>query len=100
VSEPTVSGKHDLERILQVTHHFKIPTWLVLNKANLSEKLRQEMLSFASENTDGVLGEIPYDEDVSESLFQMKPLTQLNNNPLCPALTQIWDTIKLRIINK
>ena len=97
VSEPTVSGQHDLERVLQLTRHFKLPVMLVLNKANLSEKLRKEMLAFAKEEGIEVLGEIPYDESAMQALFSAQPLTRLPEHALKAPMESIWAQLKKRV---
>ena len=97
VSEPTVSGRHDLERVLELTRYFNLPAALVLNKATLNEKARTEMLAFArSENMD-VFGEIPYDEGAIEALFSAQPLTRMDNHPLKDSLESIWVRLKEKI---
>lgn len=90
VSEATISGKHDLQRALQLTRYFKLPVKLVINKANLNESMRQEIISLAQNQDIEILGEIPYDESAMEALFEAKPITQLDQHPLQQALEQIW----------
>lgn len=97
VSEPTVSGKHDLQRVVQLTRHFNLPTLLILNKANLNENLRGEMLAFAQSEKIDLLGEIPYDERVLQDLFSGQPLTRLKDHPLSGALERIWQRLKEHI---
>jgi len=94
VSEPTVSGKHDMQRVLQLCRHFGLEVFLVLNKCDLNEHLREEMLSFAQEEGIRNLGELPYDESVMKALFSAQPLTRLENHPLNPRLIEIWEHLK------
>jgi MinD superfamily P-loop ATPase len=68
VTEPSRSGLHDLERILGVVNHFAIPAYLVINKADLSETLADEIDAFATRESVPVLGRIPYDESVVEAV--------------------------------
>ena len=98
VSEPTVSGRHDLERVLQLTRHFNVPTLLVLNKANLSSKQRNEMLAFAQAEKIDLLGEIPYDKSAIQALFSAQPLTRIEDHPLKGALVAVWQQLKGYII--
>ena len=94
VSEPTVSGRHDLERVLELTRYFNLPAALVLNKATLNEKARTEMLAFARSENMEVFGEIPYDEGAIEALFSAQPLTRMDNHPLKDSLESIWVRLK------
>jgi len=68
VTEPSRSGLHDLERILGVVRHFDIPASLLINKADLSEPLADEIEGFARREDLPLLGRIPYDERVLDAL--------------------------------
>jgi len=68
VTEPSRSGLHDLERILGVVRHFEVPATLIINKADLSEPLAEEIEAFADREDLPVLGRIPYDERVLDAL--------------------------------
>ncbi len=97
VSEPTVSGKHDLERVLEITRHFKLPARLVLNKSNLSQRLRREILDYTESERVGLLGEIPYDESAISALITGRPITSLDGHALKPALIAIWEQLRKEI---
>ncbi|MEW6650694.1 MAG: ATP-binding protein [Chloroflexota bacterium] len=97
VSEPTVSGKHDLERVLEITRHFKLPARLVLNKSNLSQRLRREILDYTESERVGLLGEIPYDESAISALITGRPITSLGGHALKPALIAIWEQLRKEI---
>lgn len=97
VSEPTVSGKHDLERVLEITRHFKLPARLVLNKSNLSQRLKREILDYTESEGVGLLGEIPYDESAISALIAGRPITSLDGHVLKPALTKIWENLRKEI---
>ena len=97
VSEPTVSGRHDLERVLRLTRYFNLPAALVLNKATLNDKARAEMLDFAQSENMELIGEIPYDEGVMQALRQAKPLTRSASPAIQSALEAIWQQLKERI---
>ena len=42
VSEPTISGIHDLKRVKQVTDFFHIPAFLIINKSDLNPEIREK----------------------------------------------------------
>lgn len=65
VTEPTLSGEHDLMRLVTLARRFKIPVAVVLNKADLSERGAQRLRErIASEGLE-LIGEIPYDPAVA-----------------------------------
>ncbi|MEE8593902.1 MAG: ATP-binding protein [Candidatus Bipolaricaulota bacterium] len=76
VTEPTLSGMHDLERILDVVNHFRIPSYLVINKADLSADLSERLERFALEKALPVLGHIPYDRAVTDRLIEGRSVVE------------------------
>jgi MinD superfamily P-loop ATPase len=76
VTEPTVSGAHDLMRILGVTAHFEIPSLVVINKydinTDMSEKIKREAGSVGAP----VVGRIPFHEGVIDALRKRKSLIE------------------------
>ncbi len=59
VAEPTVSGAHDLERILATTDHFGVPARVVINKADLNPGRAEEIAAFCDARGVEVLGGSP-----------------------------------------
>ena len=81
VTEPTVSGVHDLERILDVTEYFNIKAGVVVNKADINfrmaERIREKVQKI--DNT-SYLGEIPYDSRVTEAQMQQQSIVEYAPN--------------------
>ena len=76
VSEPTLSGLHDLERVLGVIRHFSLPAYLVINKADLSLEIAERLEQFAAETSLPVLGHIPYDRAVPAMLLKGRSVVE------------------------
>ena len=47
VTEPTVSGKHDMERVVQLAAHFKVPARICVNKFDLNLELTRDIEKYA-----------------------------------------------------
>lgn len=90
VTEPTLSGMHDLERILDVVNHFRIPSYLVINKADLSADLTERLERFASEKALPVLGRIPYDRAVTDRLLEGRSVVEDKESPAGAAMRDIF----------
>lgn len=73
VTEPTPAGIHDMRRILALAKHFSIPASLVINKSTLSEEKTAELVSYAKSSNLPLLGTIPFDRQVVESVVAMQP---------------------------
>jgi len=80
VAEPTVSGKHDLQRALEVTTHFRVPAVVCINKSNLNLSLTDEILDYCDQRHIRVIGQIPYDEIVIHAMRQSMAVTELPAN--------------------
>jgi len=76
VAEPTPSSLSDLKRIHKLARHFRIPCMLVINKADLNEEYRREIIEYAREWNIDYLGDIPYDDNVPRSINMLKPLVE------------------------
>jgi len=97
VSEPTVSGRHDLKRVKQVTDFFHIPSFLVLNKSDLNPAIRDELVDFSRSADMPLLGEIPYEERIIHAQAQGKPVTQTLDSTITKYFYEIWDKIKKHV---
>ena len=73
VTEPTLSGRHDLERVLQVTSHFSIPTLVCLNKCDLNPEVAEEVKQLCRDRGVEVAAEIPFSSEVVEVLRRVLP---------------------------
>jgi MinD superfamily P-loop ATPase len=72
VTEPTVSGRHDLERVASLARHFSIPFSVCVNKADINAELSVEIRSWCERNGVPFAGEIPYDPAVTKAQIREK----------------------------
>ena len=99
VAEPTVAGIHDLDRILQSTRHFRIPTLVVINKADIFPEGSAQIETFCRESDVELVGQIPFDPTVTEAMLNGEPVTEYRSEaPSSQALAEIWQTIAARLI--
>jgi MinD superfamily P-loop ATPase len=97
VVEPTVSGVHDLKRVLATTEHFGVPALVVINKADLNLTRTEEIGAFCLERGIEVVGRIPYDTVVTEAMVQGKPVTEYASGPVTAALEGAWAVLQARL---
>jgi MinD superfamily P-loop ATPase len=98
VTEPTVSGIHDLQRISELVRRFDIPGGVVINKFDLNQENTRKIERFSKNTPLPVIGKIPYDEMVISSLMQRKIITEFPDSAASMAIVKIWDYL-IRIIN-
>lgn len=91
VTEPSLSGLHDLKRVLETLKHFRVPTVICINKADLFLEGTRLINEFAKSESIEVLGEIPFDEHILDAMLQGSPVTALfAESPASKSINQIW----------
>ncbi len=98
VTEPTVSGVHDMDRVLGLAKHFQIPAVMVINKYDLNEEMTQITEARAKEYVAPVLGRIPYDPVVTRAMVQGKTVVEFQDGAVAQAIEEIgqklWQKVK------
>ena len=102
VTEPTVSGKHDMVRVAQLAAHFKVPGMICVNKFDLNPAEARIIEDVAREKDLTVLGRIPFDPIFTKAMVQGQTVFEYNtNSEACRVVKQIWGKIsKILRINK
>jgi MinD superfamily P-loop ATPase len=94
VVEPTVSGAHDLERSMSTTDHFRVPSLVVINKADLNSRRTGEIVAFCAARGVEVAGHIPYDTVVTEAMVHGVPVTEYADGAVSQALKEVWKHVE------
>jgi len=94
VVEPTISGVHDLERIMATTDHFGVPSLVAINKVDLSPARASEVAGFCAARGVELVGRVPYDTVVTEAMVHGLPVTAYTNGPVTKALQVMWELVK------
>jgi MinD superfamily P-loop ATPase len=97
VIEPTVSGVHDLERVLGVTEHFGIPALVCVNKYDINPQKSREIDDYCASRNIEVVGHIPFDTVVTEAMVQGRPVTAYRDGPVTEELAGVWRKVRHRV---
>nr|AGF93055.1 cobyrinic acid ac-diamide synthase [uncultured organism] len=100
VTEPTVSGIHDMKRVLDVADHFGIDSGIVVNKSDLNKDMTQKIKNIAVERGIDVLGEIPYDNVFTEAQMERKTVIEYSDDNTSDAIRNIWNKVRRDILEK
>jgi len=101
ITEPSVAGIHDLRRALQTTSHFRIPTLVVINKADIYPEGTAQIEAVCLELGVEVIGSIPFDPAVTEAMIKGEPVTIYRpESPASEAFCVIWESVKGRLVGK
>ncbi|MGB9802535.1 ATP-binding protein [Desulfofundulus sp.] len=94
VTEPTLSGRHDLERILELTKHFGCRAVVCINKWDLELENSRALESLCKRYAVPLVGRLPYDESVMEAVKSGRPVIQECSPPMEEGILALWDEIK------
>jgi len=98
VTEPTVSGVHDLERILGTVRHFRVPALVLINKADVNPERAAEIEAYCRAENIDLVGKLPYDTVVTEAMVRGQPVTAYQpDGPMAMALSAVWARVKERL---
>jgi MinD superfamily P-loop ATPase len=90
VTEPSVSGWHDLARALELTEHFEVRTVVCINKADLHEPMSKQIEWHCYDRGVDVIGRIPFDKQLAQAAVRgTAPV--LGDTPASTALRKLWE---------
>ena len=98
VTEPTVSGKHDMKRVVQLAAHFNIPALVCVNKFDLNLELTREIETYAEEKGIVCLGRIPFDQIFIKAMIQAQTILEYNTDSKAGQATkEIWQRLSTEL---
>ncbi len=92
VTEPTVSGEHDLERVLALARHFGVPAGVCVNKWDINPEMTRRIEDMARTAGAQVAGRIRYDAGVTSAQVAARTVVETE----CPAaldIRELWERI-------
>ncbi|MBW2065092.1 MAG: 4Fe-4S binding protein [Deltaproteobacteria bacterium] len=94
VAEPTVSGRHDMERVAELAAFFKVPAMVCVNKFDLNPDQGKPIEDFARQREIEVMGRIPFDPVFTRAMVQGKTILEYDDRSVAArALKKIWEDL-------
>ncbi len=93
VTEPTLSGLHDLDRVVDLASHFGIPTSICINKSDINPEMTKRIRERARERKIEALGEIPYDPEVTRAQIAGVSVVEHGGGPASTAIRDLWHSV-------
>jgi len=91
VAEPTVSGKHDLERVANLANHFRVPSLLCINKYDLNPDESHRIVSLARSMGIGTVGEIPFDPAFTRAMVEGRCIMEFDGGEQAKeSVRRVW----------
>jgi len=99
VTEPTLSGIHDLERVLGVCHHFVVPALVCINKHDINEDNTRQIENDCLNQGVEVAAKIPFDNVVTEAMVHGLPVVEYSRNGVSHHIEALWEIVS-KSLNK
>ncbi len=98
VTEPTVSGLHDLERIIDLTEFFQIPSGVLVNKCDINPEITRRIRQYLENGSGDFLGEFPYDRKVTQAQMEKKSIVEFApDSQISSLLRDLWCQLEKKL---
>jgi MinD superfamily P-loop ATPase len=94
VTEPTVSGLHDLKRVYELVKKFNIPAGCIINKADLNPSVARQIKGFLREESIIHISNLPYDETFTKAMTNGQTIVEYDDANLKNIVVNSWKKIK------
>jgi MinD superfamily P-loop ATPase len=99
VTEPTLSGIHDLERVLQVCRHFEVPAMVCINKYDINEGNSRKIEKYCRHEGADVVARIPFDNVFTEAMAHVVPVVKYSDGKVNRLMNLLWQRIAEKLDN-
>ncbi len=90
VTEPTLSGLHDLQRVAQLANNFGVKTLVCINKADINPQMSDHITEQAEKQGLTVIGRLPYNDDFTRAQIKKTTIIEYGNDHLAELVTSLW----------
>jgi MinD superfamily P-loop ATPase len=94
VTEPTISGLHDMQRTIEIVQKFSLPAFVIINKYDLNPSMGKQIEEWCNQNEIEIAGKLPFDRQMTEAMVQSKSITEFNPDlDISKKIEIIWKKI-------
>lgn len=100
VTEPSVAGRHDLERVAALAEHFGLPVSILVNKADLHWDTARHIEELCRSRGYAFLGHLPFEPDVTRAQVEGKTIMEYDNKRFHVLLHEVWEQLQSQIAGR
>jgi len=94
VTEPTISGLHDMQRVMGIVQKFNLKAYVIINKYDLNASMSTQIKKWCKESNIDIAGELLFDKNMVEAMVQAKSITEFNPDlEISKKIKIIWNKI-------
>jgi MinD superfamily P-loop ATPase len=94
VTEPTLSGIHDLKRVIELASFFRIDAQVIINKWDLNSVNSNKIEKICLDRDIEIIGRIRFSREVYESLVNLQPIVEYNQGGIADEIRSIWKKLE------
>ena len=94
VTEPTLSGIHDMERVIKLTTHFNLKTLVCVNKFDLNPQMTEQIETYCTSSGVNFVGKIHFDQVITEAMVQRKSVIEYSDGVVAKEIREIWQNVR------
>lgn len=99
VTEPSVSGFHDLKRVYELVKKFKINAGCIINKYDINQEITDKIVDFLREEKIEHIASLPYDENFTRAMTLGKTIVEFDEGELKEKMVNSWTKVK-QLVNQ
>lgn len=98
VTEPTLSGLHDAERVLKLAKHFNAPASMCINKCDINTDMANKIEDFCKKENIEIVGKIPYSKDFTAAMIKEQSLIEFSSeSEISKEIKSMWSKLEDRL---
>jgi MinD superfamily P-loop ATPase len=94
VTEPTISGLHDMKRAVEITQKFNINPLIIVNKYDLNEEMTHQISEWCMQQNLHIAGLLPFNHQMVDAMVQKKSIVEYDeNSEISRVLNRIYNEL-------
>lgn len=97
VAEPTISGIHDMKRIIDTARNFGIKCIICINKYDINIEKAKEIEQYCKKANISIVGKIPNDAQIIKATNLGLSIIEIEESKAKEEIIKMWDNIKTNL---
>jgi len=93
ITEPTLSGRHDLDRVADLAAGFNIPVLVAVNKFDLNPVMTEQIERYARKRNIKAIGKIRYDNAFTKAQIHKSTILEYTDSAVSQDIKALWRNV-------
>ncbi len=94
VTEPTLSGEHDLKRVVELARHFNTQLCICINKWDVNPEMTARIEAFCREAVIPLAGRVRYDSGVTQAQLRSRTVVEIARDGVANDVQNVWSAVQ------